>query len=191
LNFHADRPSGALLPDFIDLWFLYQAIRDRKPYTILEFGSGCSPVIMTRALWDNQCHSSESGGYLYSIDADPYWAEATAKAMPTHLQKFCRIVYSPLLEVEHSGTLGFRHANVPDVPPNFLYLDGPALTPARKVAIDVLDMEDKFPQDFYMVVDDRQENTMFFKRNLRRRYSFKKRYWGYFLRTQIFELINY
>jgi len=187
LNFHADRPSSAFLADFIDLWFLYRTIRHRKPCIILEFGSGCSTVIMAQALWDNQYHSLEGGSYLYSIDADPYWAEATTKAMPTHLQRFCRIVYSPLLEVEHSGTLGFRHANVPDVAANFLYLDGPALTPERKIAIDVLDMENKFPQDFYMVVDDRQENTMFLKKNLRRRYRFKKRN---FIRTQIFALIN-
>jgi hypothetical protein len=81
----------------------------------LEFGSGCSTVILAQALWDNQRRSPEGGGYLYSIDADPYWAEATAKSVPTHLRKLCRIVYNPLLEVEHSGTLGFRHANVPDI----------------------------------------------------------------------------
>ena len=110
--------------------------------------------------------------------------------MPPHLQPLCRIIYSPLLEVEQAGTLGFRHANIPDVAANFLYLDGPALTPARRIAIDVLDMEDKLPHDFYMVVDDRQENTAFLKRNLRRQYRFKRRYRGYFIRTQIFELIH-
>jgi hypothetical protein len=190
LNFHAHQPSSAISPEFIDLWFLYRTIRHRKPRIILEFGSGCSTVMMAQALWDNQCHSPEKGGYFYSVDADPYWAEATAKAMPTHLQKVCQVVYSPLLEVEHAGILGFRHTNVPDVAPNFLYLDGPVLTPTRKVALDVLDMEDKFPQDFYMVVDDRQENTMFLKRNMRRTYRFKRRYWGCFIRTQTFELIN-
>jgi hypothetical protein len=187
LDFHAHRPPSADLADFTDLWFLYRTIRHRKPRTILEFGSGCSTVILAQALWDNQCHSPERGSYLYSVDADPYWAEATAKAMPTYLQKFCRIVYSPFLEVEHSGTLGSQHANIPDIAPNFLYLDEPAPSPRR---MDILDMEDKFPQDFYMVIDDRQEDTAFLKRNMRRRYRFKKRYWGCFLRTQIFELIN-
>jgi len=85
LTFHAARPSGANFADLTDLWFLYRMIRQRKPRTLLEFGSGCSTVILAQALWNNQCHSADRGGYLYSIDADPYWADATAKAMPAHL----------------------------------------------------------------------------------------------------------
>jgi|SRR5882724_1093895 len=175
VDFLAIRPPSAIPPNFSDLWFLYKTVRWRNPNIILEFGSGCSTVILTQALYDNQRHSSKSHSYLYSVDADPYWAEVTARTLPTHLRKFCEISYSPLLEVEYQGIPGFRHANVPNVVPNLVYLDGPPLTPEREVAVDILYIEDKLPPDFYLIIDGRKNNTMFLKRNLKRRYSFKER----------------
>lgn len=187
LDFLAHRPPKAIPPDFADLWFLYQVVRRRKPRRILEFGSGCSTVIMAQALWDNQRESSRSSGYLYSVDADPYWAEVTARSMPTRLQGFCEIWYSPLVEVTYLGTPAFRHAKIPDVAPDLLYLDGPALTPERQVAVDVLDIEGRFPPGFYMIVDGRWTNTMFLKRHLKRRYVFKHRW---LFHNSTFELIS-
>ena len=187
LDFAGKRPRIAFGGDVIDHWFLYQAVRQRKPRVILEFGSGHSTIALAQALWENQRDSPKSRGYLYSVDADSYWAEATSKAIPTHLQAYCEIFYCPLIEIEYNGTLGFRHANVPHVSPNFLFLDGPALSLERKVAIDVLDIEDKLPSDFYMVIDDRQANTLFLHKYLQRRYKFKKRI---FVKTQTFELID-
>jgi hypothetical protein len=184
--FLEQRPPGAFTPDFADLWFLYRTVRSRKPRIIFEFGSGCSTVILAQALWDNQRQSSCSG-YLYSVDADPYWAEMTARSLPVSLRECCDVSFSPLLEVEYKGTLGFRHAHIPARTPNLLYLDGPGLTPERQVAMDVLEMEDKLPQDFYMIIDGRRENTLFLQRHLRRRYRFKARR---IFRNQVFELIN-
>jgi hypothetical protein len=167
LTCHAARPSGANFADVTALWFLDRLLRQRKPRTLVAFGSGCSTVMLAQALWENRHQAPDSGGGLYSIDADPSWAAATAKAMPPHLPPLCRILSSPLLEVAQAGTLGFRPATIPDVAANFLYEEGPALTPARRMAIDVVAMEDKLPHALYMGVDDRQENTASFKRNWR------------------------
>lgn len=182
-----DRPTVAIPPDFADLWFLYRTVRLRKPRIIWEFGSGCSTVILVQALYDNHRDSSNAEGYLHSIDADPYWTEATAQSIPAYLHQSCEIRYSPLLEVEYEGTLGFRHANVPKVAPNFLYLDGPALTPARQVAMDVLDIEDRLPADFCMVIDGRRKNAVFLRENLKRQYNIKERK---LFNNEIFELIS-
>jgi len=66
LEFIAHRPAHAYAPDFSDLWFLYKIVRRRKPTWILEFGSGCSTVILAQALWDNERESVEkSSGHLY------------------------------------------------------------------------------------------------------------------------------
>jgi hypothetical protein len=151
-------------------------VRKRKPRTILEFGSGCSTVILAKALYDNQINSRR-GGHLYSVDADARWADSTARSLPGFLRSVCEISYSPLLEIEYEGIPALRHARIPDVVPNFIYLDGPPLTPERQVACDVADMEDRLPADFFLVIDNRQENTKFFRRHLKLRYKFKPRNW--------------
>jgi hypothetical protein len=187
LNLFRHRPPTAIPPDFADLWFLYKAVRTRKPRCILEFGSGCSTVILAQALWDNQRTSPDIGGYLYSVDGDQDWADVTTKLMPSHLVGLCEISYSPVLEIEHDGTPSFRHANVPNVIPDLLYLDGPALTPERQVAVDVLDIEERFPPGFCLIIDGRWQNTMFLKEYLKRHYRFKPRY---LFTNYMFELIT-
>jgi hypothetical protein len=186
LAFLASRPANALPPNLSDLWFLYHTVTQRKPRIILEFGSGCSTAIMAQALWDNHRDASHGKTSLYSVDADAYWATATARAMPVHLRNMCHITSSPLLKVEYAGVRGFRHASIPDVAANLVYLDGPALTSDRAVAIDVLDMEDRLPDDFYMVIDGRKKNTLFLQQHMKRQYRFKARR---MFRNQIFELI--
>jgi|SRR5713226_813822 len=188
LDFLTSRPPHAYPPDFSDLWFLYKTVRRRKPTCVLEFGSGCSTVILAQALWDNERESlGEFGGRLYSVNADSYWADATRQYLPTHLRTICQVTYSPLLEIECFGTLAFRHEKVPDVTPDFLYLDGPDLTPDRRVAADVLDIEERFQPGFCLVVDGRKENTAFLLEHLKRKYVYKYRRQ---FRNAVFELVS-
>ncbi|MBI2055286.1 MAG: hypothetical protein HYT42_00105 [Candidatus Sungbacteria bacterium] len=173
LNFLKDRPKDAFAPSLGDLWFLYRMVRRRKPACILEFGSGCSTVLMAQALADNAERLSSVHGFIYSVDADSRWAAETEKFLPSHLKSFCEISYSPLLEGEYDGVPVFRHARIPNVRPDMLFLDGPALTAERQAAADPLDIENRFPQHFCMIVDGRWANTMFLKKHLKRRYGFR------------------
>ncbi len=175
LDFLKHRPPDAILPDFCDLWFLYKTVRHRNPRFILEFGSGCSTIVLTQALWDNRRESSKNSGYLYSIEEDPYWTEVTAKSMPEYLEGLCEIWYSSLLEVDYKGIPAFRYAKIPNITPELIYLDGPTLTPERQVAVDVLDIEERFQPGFCIVVDGRIQNTMFLRKYLKRQYIFKHR----------------
>jgi hypothetical protein len=180
-TFMSSRPVHAIAPDFADLWFLFHSIVARKPDLILEFGCGCSTVVMAQALKTN------GGGFLYSVDADPYWASLARDAMPSYLSSFCEISYSPLEIVERNGVLGYKHLKLPAIAPNFVYLDGPALTKEVQIAIDILDMEEKLPSDFCMVIDGRWENAQYLRRHLKREYSFKDRK---FLFNSVFSLIH-
>lgn len=186
LDFLASRPPGAIFPDFADLWFLYKTVRRKRPNQILEFGSGFSTLVLAQAMWENQRHLLQSDLRLYSIEADAYWAQRTAELIPAHLRSLCEVWYSPLLEVEYEGTPAYRHAKIPDVVPDLIYLDGPALTPERQVAVDILDMEDKFRPGLSLIVDGRWTNTLFFRQHLKRRYVFKHRS---IFRNSIFELV--
>jgi hypothetical protein len=51
-----------------------------------------------------------------------------------------------------------------------MYLDGPPLTAEIQSASDLLFMEEKLPEDFYLVIDGRPLNFKFLCDNLKRRY---------------------
>ena len=139
-------------------------MRQRRPQVILEFGSGWSRYFLALALRDN------ASGYLYSVDAVEKWADNTRRLMPERLREFCEISFSESVLAEHDGMPCFKHRSVPDIVPNMVYLDGPALTPERKVSIDLLALEDKFPDDFLLVIDGRMPNAEFLGRYFRRTY---------------------
>ena len=171
-QFQAQRPTdrGRLPEDLGDWWFLYKTIRQRRPRMIVEFGSGVSTVVQAQAL-----HDSDSHGHLLSLDASPFWAHSSQACLPPHLATLVQILYTPLVEVEMYGVKGFKHQHMPLVAPNFVYLDGPALTCERQVAMDLLDLEPCFPQDFFLVIDDRKVNTAFLRAHFTRRYKFRRR----------------
>lgn len=164
----AQRPATAIPPNYVDLWFLYRLVKRRKPRLILEFGSGCSTVVLCQALWENARDGRAPEGHLVSIDADPFWADAAVRSLPPHLRATGAVTYSPLIETTRDGIPVFRHACVPDVRPDLVYLDGPALTPERKVADDILLMEAKLPAGCLIVVDGRRANVRFLRERLKR-----------------------
>jgi len=85
------------------------------------------------------------------------------------------VIHGPLVEVEEYGVKGWRHQNVPWIAPNFVYLDGPELTRERQVAVDLLALEESFPPDCFLVIDDRQANTRFLRDHFKRRDKFTSR----------------
>jgi hypothetical protein len=168
-EFASKRPAGAAPPNFHELWFLYHVVRERKPKVILEFGSGYSTVILAKALLDN------GAGHLYTVDSDHYRTESTAKRLPHSVRRFCDVSYSALQEISSRGTLGYRHEKIPNIIPNFCHVDGPPTTKERKVAVDLLEMEDRFPPDFFLVIDGRETHAQFLRENFRRNYSVRQR----------------
>ena len=173
------RPREAHPPDWSDLWFIYRMIRERKPRKILEFGSGCSTIIMAQALADNT--SEGAPGFVYSIDAKPDpgkpdWGQVTIDSMPDELKHYCKISVTPVLLVEYEGKPVWRFQCLPDISPDFIYMDGPGLAHSHhKVAIDVLTLEPKFGPGFRLLVDGRLKNCEFlekyFKKNYQKRYQ--------------------
>ncbi|MDP6564267.1 MAG: hypothetical protein QF578_05525 [Alphaproteobacteria bacterium] len=162
------RPADAKPPDWSDLWFLYAMVRARRPKSILEFGSGCSTIVYAQALADNTAEGAP--GFLHSLDADPHWGQVTIDSMPAHLRDVCRVTATERVPADIDGTKVWRFRDVPDVTPDLIYLDGPALTPERRAAIDVLDLEDRFPPGFRLLVDGRSYNCALLERHFKRRY---------------------
>jgi hypothetical protein len=159
------RPAGALEPNYEDLWFLFDAIRQRAPQQVVEFGSGFSTYAITLALREN------NAGSLISLDCDEAWTAVTRSSLPSELATWCEIMCAPVEEIEWQGTPAFLHSITPDVQADFLYLDSPPLTPERRVAVDPLLMEEQFADDALIVVDGRRENVAFLQRHLAHKYE--------------------
>jgi len=162
------RPAASKPPVWSDLWAIYSQVRERKPKVLLEFGSGCSSIIYAQALADNAAEGSP--GFLHSLDADAHWGQVTIDSMPKHLRQYCNIILTQRVEDMLGGVPVWRFALVPEVTPDMIYLDGPALTAERRAAVDVLDMEDQFPPGFRLLVDARTFNCRLLERHFKRRY---------------------
>ncbi len=167
------RPADAKPPVWSDLWAIYSQVRERKPKVMLEFGSGCSTIIQAQALADNTAQGAP--GFLHSLDADARWGQVTINSMPEHLRQYCDITLTERVEDMLGDVPVWRFAQIPDVVPDMIYLDGPALTPERRAAIDVLDMEERFPAGFRLLVDGRSFNRTLLEKHFKRRYDRRHR----------------
>jgi len=154
------RPPEAIAPVWSDLLFLYTAVRERRPTTLLEFGCGCSTFILAQALVDN------GEGHLYSIDAFAEWADLTRRTLPERLATRVTLLHCAAEEIEFDGVAGFRHVGMPELEPDMVYLDGPPLTEERPVATDLAEMRDLLAARCLIVVDGRTRNCDFLERQL-------------------------
>jgi hypothetical protein len=133
--FVSARPEDSIRPDYCDLILLHRLVRKRRPRHVVEFGGGCSTVVLAHALALN------GGGELVSVDASADWADSTRAAIPAELAARCRVLYREAVEAERFGVAGFQHVDVPALRADFVYVDGPPLTDERAVAFDVFDLD--------------------------------------------------
>lgn len=185
LSLFEHRPADAKPPVCSDLWFIYRQIRERRPRLVLEFGSGCSTYVYAQALADNAAEGAP--GFLHSLDADSHWGQVTIDSMPAHLREWCEVRITPRVEAEIDGVPVWRFAEVPDVVPDFIYLDGPALTPERRAAIDVLDLEPRLSKGAAILVDGRLYNCALLEKHFTRRVA--KRH-NRLLKNTLYELAD-
>lgn len=186
-EFHKKRPPSSTKPVWADLWFLYKNVRERKPRVIWEFGSGCSTLALAYALWKNSKEGHK--GFMYSIDSEESWGNSTRSLTPGFLLPFYELVRSPTVK---AGSIGLRHTVLPDAIPDFVYFDGPVGASTEGyvrgqpiIAVDLLAIEQKLPNDFFLVVDCRRDNVHFLQHNLKRKYKFWRRK---YIPQYIFEL---
>ena len=172
-------------PDFIDLKNIFELITYRKPKCVLEFGVGFSTICISLALKENE--KNGFNGQLYSVDAEKFWLKNTENKFPSDLKKYVTFHYSPCSTSTVSNQLVSTFDILPNISPNFIYLDGPSTVVKgrirglgfdennrRTVNADILLYESSSPSDFFILVDRRYVNMNFLINNLKYKYTVKK-----------------
>jgi hypothetical protein len=179
----------------VDLARIHRLIIQRRPFTTLEFGTGFSTLVIAHALKQNkQAYEGNSNKPLlknpppflhYSVDANEFWLNNTQKMLPSELKEFVVFCHSSCEVVLFNGQLSHQYTKLPDIDPQFIYLDGPdpndvkgnvnGLTFSNStrtvMSSDLLMMESIFAPGLFILVDGRTNNARFLQRSFQRNYD--------------------
>jgi len=101
---------------YIDYWHLYAAVKQYRPKTILELGTGASTVVLGHAVTD-------WGGHVVSMEESPEWYKHALDNLPRGLP--VDIVLSETVEDSFSIFRGIRYRDIPPGSYDFVFVDGP------------------------------------------------------------------
>lgn len=190
-----------------DLAHLHWQVRRRKPAVALEFGSGRSTIAIAHALRRNHLEAGPDAPrpHLHSVETDPDWARRTLAALPPELAPYATVSHSRVSAGLHDDRLVSFHDTLPNIVPDFVYLDGPTAATIEgsqnglsfvpetggyrhQAAADMLRYESTLLVGFFMVVDSRYTNMHFLRGALSRRYRFR---WNRVFGWSTFELMEW
>ena len=190
--------SPALTPKMDDLNRLYDLIVNNFCVTVLEFGCGYSTFVMVKALeankarWealDNKPPVRNSKMFkCYSVDTNKKWIDEVKNKLDNKTASF---LWSYAYTGLYQGRLCSYYKTLPDVVPDFVYLDGPDPNAIRTnqnvnylswkcpertpIAADILLMEPTFIPGTIIYVDGRTNNARFLENNLQREWMYSHR----------------
>jgi hypothetical protein len=179
--------QAEISPVFCDLAFLHKAVCKKQPKTVLEFGVGFSTVVMAHALKQRHKPSSAEVSKIYSVDTSVEWIQNLKQKLPADLAPFVTISQSDAEILESQGQLCHAFQKLPNIRPDFIYLDGPDPRAVKgnvrgleftmhdgrtrpPVSADILFYETTLPRRSIIVVDGRLNNVWFLKANLKRQW---------------------
>lgn len=189
---------AAIAPQVEDLVRLHRLVRERMATTVLEFGIGFSTLVLADALARNETDyrslpnpprlRNSKAFQLFSVDASEHWIAATRRRLPPALAPRCHIARSRVVAGTHLGRLCHYYETLPNVVPDFVYLDGPApadvegavngldfaIDERTVMAADLLLMESTLLPGAFILVDGRTNNARFLARNFQR--PFRRRF---------------
>jgi len=178
-----------------DLARLHRLIRKRKAFTIMEFGSGLSTIVMADALSKNKADflalqekpelRNRFMFQIFSVESEKKWIEYSQSNFPKHLLEHVNFHYSEIKIDTFNGRICHFYDNLPDIVPDFIYLDGPNPKDVKGsvngitfqcdertvMAADILLMESILLPGTFILVDGRTNNARFLNNNLQRNFE--------------------
>ncbi len=191
-----------IFPKINDLSRLHRLILHKKPKVVLEFGVGWSTLIIADAICKlNSKFEKESNFEFYSVDSSQNWINETKKLIPNNLKKFVNINFSNVFIKTIDNQLCSQYDKLPDVVPDFIYLDGPDPRDVQGsinglsfensdrtvISADIILLESTFVPPTSILVDGRTNNSRFLHRMLKRNWDY---FWDSKNDISIFNLIE-
>lgn len=177
-------PETALAPDLEDLLELYLLARTRGAQTVVEFGVGYSTWVLAAAVAQNakETDGRASDYRIHVVDGDRFWLDRALARIPAKLRAHVEGLHSPVETKLVGHTLCHHYIRLPNVVPDFLYLDGPDLGSIQNhargldfaeaertpMAVDPLLYESTALPGAFLVVDGRENNVRFLARRFER-----------------------
>jgi len=180
-------------PDIPDLCRLHWIILSRKSLNVLEFGSGHSTIFMADAHYildfffkELEFSRNKKNFHTYTVEENKYYAQITKKRIPSYLEKFITISTSKIKTVYYENRFASKYENLPNISPDFIYLDAPSLyfskkkfegfTFARKhrlpMSADILFIEYFLEPGTIVIVDGRTANARFLKDHFKKKWKY-------------------
>lgn len=203
-----EKRSKSYDPVLKELFFLHNLVTLNKRLTILEFGSGWSSLFLSHALLQNKKKYKNQTKQLrgknkfemFILENEKKYLEISRNRVKKTLNKNIKIHWC-LSDVEMSefeGRYCTVYKRLPEVNPDFIYLDGPDQFKVKgKINNFNLNHEDFMPMvsdllkiEFFLkpgtilVVDGRSANVQFLR-------SFFKRKWLYYYVKEIDKHVLY
>lgn len=150
---------------YSDYKMLYDYVRKHKPTEILECGTGVSTIIIAQALEEN--HAEGALGRVTSLeDQEPYFLSAR-KLIPDKLAPFINLCLQPRKEYCFSFYRGVGYDNLPEIPYEFVFIDGPSIVApsdgTKTFDFDFLNVLKKSTQPVSAILDKRYTTAYVFQ----------------------------
>jgi len=182
-------------PHIKDLYRLYKFITLNNRTTVLEFGCGHSSIVIAKALENNRLRFSPKPFKrciypyeLFIVDNEKKYLNQTKKIISQKV-KNAKVNYflTDAQMTNYNGSFASEYKKLPQVNPDFIYLDGPSqfsvkktvnnFTLAKKdmmpMCCDILKFENFLLPGTIILIDGRSINARYLKNNF-------KRNWNYF-----------
>jgi hypothetical protein len=184
-------------PRLRHLYMIYQTIILNKRTTVLEFGTGISTLVMARALLENKkkfgpkkpFERCEFPFQLLTVDNQKKFIKISKSRISKTLKKDnnVKFFYSDVRVTMYGGNFATEYEKLPQVNPDFIYLDGPSQWKITKtlnnfttsqadmmpMSCDIAKFENFLTPGTIIVSDGRTANCMFLKNNFKRNWLFK------------------
>lgn len=190
-----NKDKKPFIPDLLDLYFLYNLVVSNNRINILEYGTGWSTIVLSKALQEVKLKKK---GKFYNKVIKPFHLTVcdNSKAFldiskKRYLKVFkninnCTYNYSKVKLTKFNGQISTEYTNHPSINPDLIYLDGPnPYTINEKIDgfkinnnetnipmnCDILKIENFLNPGTIIVADGRNSNIRFLMNNFRRKWK--------------------
>jgi hypothetical protein len=178
-------------PEFSNLCRLHWLILLRKPLTVLELGSGYSTTVIVDAMsrlknifgfWANANLRVNNPFHLYSVDESQKFMNISMSRISSERHSLITPLVASVNLYLHDGRLTTRYSQLPNVTPDFIYVDGPSLYACEEtsfglgfadisrvpISSDILPFEFFMEPGSFVLIDGRSANAEFLNHYLKR-----------------------